>query len=111
MADEQILFLLTSPPMKDGEKGIEGIAALQKTLASKDFLPEGSDAPENPGKQDGKGVYGPETADAVKRRKFWIGYPADKCSGHMAGDQFRDYMSGERKPTPAMNAMRRKRLQ
>jgi hypothetical protein len=110
MADEQILFLLTSPPMKDGEKGIAGIAALQKALASRAFLPDDDDAPENPGKKDGKGVYGAETAAAVKRRKFWIGYPAAKLTGHMAGDQFRDYLSGERKPTPAMVAMRRNRL-
>jgi hypothetical protein len=96
--------------MKDGEKGIEGIAALQKALTTNVFLPEDADPPENPGKKDGKGVYGPETAAAVKTRKFWIGYPEDKLTGHMAGDQFRDYVLGERKPSPAMVAMRRKRL-
>jgi hypothetical protein len=111
MADERMLFLLTSPPMKDGEKGIEGIADLQKALTTKDFLPDDVDPPDNPAKEDGTGVYGPETAGAVKRRKFWIGYPTDKCTGHMAGDQFRDYMAGERKPSPAMVTLRRKRLQ
>jgi hypothetical protein len=110
MADERMVFLLTSPPMKDGEKGIEGIAELQKALTSTDFLPEDADRPENPGKKDGKGVYGAETADAVKLRKYWIGYPAEKLTGEHAGDQFCSYMFGTREPSPAMAAMRRRRL-
>ena len=109
-AEERTLYALTSPPMKDGEKGIEGIADLQKALASKEFLPEKAPAPENPGKKDGIGVYGPETAAAVHLRKFWMGYPDGKCNGHFAGERFHAYLFGEAKPAADMVAMRRKRL-
>jgi hypothetical protein len=110
MADERMMYLLTSPAMKDGEKGIEGIAELQKALTTNVFLPEDADRPENPGKKDGKGVYGPETAAAVHLRKFWMGYPVNKSNGFSAGERFHSYLLGETKPTAAMIALRRKRL-
>jgi len=110
MADERMLFALTTPPMRDGVKGVEGIAELQKALTSNVFLPEDADKPENPGKQDGKGVYGSETAAAVHLRKFWMGYPVNRSNGHSAGERFHSYLLGEIKPTAAMIALRRKRL-
>jgi hypothetical protein len=110
VADERMIYALTTPPMKDGDKGIEGIAEMQRALTSKDFLPKNAKTPENPGKKDGRGVYGTETASAVHIRKFWMGYPEGKCNGHIAGERFRGYLLGETKPTATMIAMRRKRL-
>lgn len=47
------------------------------------------------------GVYGPVTANAAKRAKHRLGYAAGDVNGAM-GDELRAYLSGKRKPTPAM---------
>lgn len=41
------------------------------------------------------GVYGPLTAQAVYRAKYWIGYPKPD---HYAGDQLYGFLDGSRKP-------------
>jgi hypothetical protein len=57
------------------------------------------------GKQDGD--YGPLTAQAVYRAKFWLGYAKpDKT----AGDSFLDFLDGTARPSLAMKARRKKRM-
>jgi peptidoglycan hydrolase-like protein with peptidoglycan-binding domain len=84
------IYVLTTPPMR----GL-GIEDMQKRLIAQKYLQ---------GKADG--VYGPLTAQAVYRAKYWLGYPnPDKT----ANDLFLRYLSGDKKPGPIMRALTLKR--
>ena len=55
-------------------------------------------------------VYGETTAGAVRRAKFWLGYPSTEvkaASGLVIGDRLRNLLSGK-KSLPATFALRRK---
>lgn len=57
-----------------------------------------------PGRVDGK--FGPYSAAAVKRAKFFLGYPTRQVNGH-AGESFVGFLSGE--PTPRLFKARAKK--
>ena len=52
------------------------------------------------------GVYGPDTARAVSRGKYWLGY---RVPDQTAADLFYDYLTGRKKTTDAMQARVRQR--
>jgi CHAP domain/Putative peptidoglycan binding domain len=52
---------------------------------------------------DVDGVYGPDTARAVYRAKYWLGYPIGEVD-QVAGDLFFAYITGDKDPTKAMLA-------
>lgn len=60
----------------------------------------------HPGVVDGE--YGPTSAGATKRAKYWLGYPNKKIN-HAYDEQLRDYLKGE-KLSIWKKARRRKRL-
>jgi peptidoglycan hydrolase-like protein with peptidoglycan-binding domain len=76
---------LTSPMMRG-----KNVTALQHALKKKDYLQGAAD-----------GVFGPETARAVKRAKYWLGY---KTVDTVAGDLLMGYLTGTRPLTPALKA-------
>jgi peptidoglycan hydrolase-like protein with peptidoglycan-binding domain len=84
---------LTSPHTKGKD-----VNALQFELHKKGYLQGAVD-----------GEFGPDTARAVFRAKYWLGYR--KPDQH-ASDLLFDYLRGNKKPTPAMRArvMNRKRI-
>jgi hypothetical protein len=49
------------------------------------------------------GVFGPDTARAVYRAKYWLGYPLGEIN-QIAGDLFYGYISEAKQPTEAMQA-------
>jgi peptidoglycan hydrolase-like protein with peptidoglycan-binding domain len=55
---------------------------------------------------DEDGEYGPMTAQAVYRAKFWLGVPRPD---QLAGGKFTDYLTGAMKPTAEMRALVAKR--
>jgi peptidoglycan hydrolase-like protein with peptidoglycan-binding domain len=87
---------LTSPLMHGSD-----VIALQWLLHQRGYLKD---------KQDGD--YGPMTAQAVYRAKFWLGY---RKPDHSAGGLLKAYLKEERKTTSAMRARatarKRKRAQ
>jgi peptidoglycan hydrolase-like protein with peptidoglycan-binding domain len=76
---------LTSPHMHGPD-----VLALQWLLKQRGYLKD---------QQDGE--YGPLTAQAAYRAKFWLGYRKPDQS---AGPLLTSYLKHERKPTPAMRA-------
>jgi peptidoglycan hydrolase-like protein with peptidoglycan-binding domain len=76
---------LTSPLMHGSD-----VLALQWLLHQHGYLND---------KQDGE--YGPMTAQAVYRAKFWLGY---RKPDHVAGGLLKAYLKEERKTTSAMRA-------
>jgi hypothetical protein len=49
------------------------------------------------------GIFGPDTARAVKRAKYWLGYPIGEVN-QIAGDLFYAYIKEDKRPNPAMQA-------
>lgn len=78
---------LLSPP-HDGGKPVE---RLQKVLSGDNVWKKNF----RPGKIDRQ--YGPGTAGAVERAKWYMGYPKNLCDGGVVGDTFFKLMSGKRK--------------
>ena len=76
---------LTSPPLHGPD-----VLALQWLLKQRGYLKDAHD-----------GVYGPLTAQAVQRAKFWLGY---RKPDQVAGELLTRLLKGERRPTPAMKA-------
>jgi len=74
---------LTSPHTKGPE-----VTKLQEALKIRKWLQ---------GLVDGE--FGPDTARAVYRGKYWLGY---RKPDQRAGDLFMSYLTGEKKPTPLM---------
>lgn len=76
-------FSLTSPHMKG-----KFVEQLQRALKSKGYLQGNVD-----------GEFGPDTARAVYRAKYWFGY---KKPDQVAGDLLYSLLLGTKKPNPAM---------
>lgn len=73
----------------------DDVRVLQDALKGKGYLQ---------GRVDGE--YGPDTARAVYRAKYWLGYR--KPDGH-ASDLLYSYLVGRKKPTPLMKARTKNR--
>lgn len=86
------------------QKPSAAVKHLQKVLAGDNVWKKNF----RPGKIDG--VYGPGTAGAVERAKWWMGYPAKQCEGGIVGDTFFKLMSGQRKLPPAYLKTHRQRV-
>lgn len=56
------------------------------------------------------GVYGEETARAVYRAKYWLGYRKPDQVAETAGGLLLDLLEGKKKPTPLMKARTMKRM-
>lgn len=84
---------LTSPWMRGSD-----VTKLQTALKKRGWLQGAAD-----------GVYGPDTARAVKRGKYWMGYRVPDTA---AADMFYNYCTGKTPLTPAMEARleRRKKV-
>jgi CHAP domain-containing protein/putative peptidoglycan binding protein len=85
------LLHLASPLMTGAD-----VKALQKLLNEDGY---GKDL-------DADGEYGPMTAQAVYRAKFWLGFPRPN---QLAGGKFNDYLTGAMKPDADMRALIAKR--
>lgn len=79
-------FILTSPNMT-------GAGYLQRSLAGGNHFRKNF----RPGEIDGE--YGPYTAAAVKRAKYWMGFPENQCT-NVAGHTFVELLTGRRKLPP-----------
>jgi len=78
--------LILASPLEAGAD----VKALQNLLIHKGYYHGAPD-----------GQYGPLTAQAVFRAKYWLGYPKPD---HVAGDTLRDYLAGLTHPTLRMRA-------
>lgn len=85
---------LTNPPQKG-----DHVKSLQRALRTNPWKVNF-----NPGRLDG--VYGPGTAGAVKRAKYWLGYPGKLVTGEAADENFFNFLRG-RKKLPAAYRLRR----
>lgn len=79
---------VTSPLMRGAD-----VTTAQQHLISRGYL--------NANQQDG--VYGPVTANATKRAKWMLGYPANDVTP-VYGSMLDDYLAGKRKPGAVMRA-------
>lgn len=86
-----MLLHLTSPHTKN-----DHVRAVQRVLKKKHYLQGAVD-----------GEFGPDTARAVHRAKYWLGYAKPD---QYAGDQFWEFLTGKKKLTPAMQMYVRRRL-
>lgn len=89
--------------MKDGVKGVTGVAALQRLLSGVNALKEDY----APGQVDGE--FGELTEKAVYRAKWWAGYAKRNCNGS-AGEVIQAILRGHRKLTVAQRRRRAQRL-
>lgn len=98
-----MIFHLVTPLMKDGVKGVHGVALLQKALGGDNVLKQNFE----PGSTDGE--YGEMTARAVKRAKYWFGY-RDKFITGDSGDAIYALLKGTAQMTMAQKVRRAARV-